>query len=65
MKRVTGEIDVRALGNYKFEFYVDDNATEDEIKQKVDDVCDYYINYKVEEGYEEYTEVCYSKKSGW
>ena len=62
MKRVTGEIDVRALGNYKFEFYVDDRATEEEIKQKVDEACDYYINYKVEEGYEEYTEVCYRKK---
>ena len=62
MKRVTGEIDVRALGNYKFEFYVDDSATEEEIKQKVDEACDYYINYKVEEGYEEYTEVCYRKK---
>ena len=62
MKRVTGEIDVRALGNYKFEFYVDDSTTEEEIKQKVDEACDYYINYKVEEGYEEYTEVCYRKK---
>ena len=62
MKRVTGEIDVRALGNYKFEFYVGDNATEEEIKQKVDEACDYYINYKVEEGYEEYTQVCYRKK---
>ena len=62
MKRVTGEIDVRALGNYKFEFYVDDNATEEEIKQKVDEACDYYISYKVEEGWEEYTEVCYRKK---
>ena len=62
MKRVTGEIDVRALGSYKFEFYVDDNTTEEEIKQKVDEVCDYYISYNVEEGYEEYTEVCYRKK---
>lgn len=62
MKRVTGEIDVRALGNYKFEFWVDDNATEEEIKQKVNDACDYYINYKVEEGWEEYTKVCYRKK---
>ena len=62
MKRVTGEIDVRALGNYKFEFYVDDNATEEEIKYKVDEACDYYINYEVEEGWEEYTKVCYRKK---
>lgn len=38
MKKVSGFIDVRALGHYDFEFYVDDNATDEEIKQKVDDV---------------------------
>lgn len=65
MKKVTGYIDVRALGHYDFEFYVDDNATEEEIKQKVDDVCDYYIHYDVEEGYEEYKEIRYRKKSKW
>ena len=65
MKKVSGCIDVRALGHYDFEFYVDDNATDEEIKKKVDDVCDYYISYDVEEGYEEYTEVCYRKKGRW
>lgn len=65
MKKVSGCIDVRALGHYDFEFYVDDNATEEEIKKKVDDVCDYYISYDVEEGYEEYTEVRYRKKGCW
>ena len=63
MKRVTGCIDVRALGHYDFEFYVDDDATEEEIKRKVDGVCDYYISYNVEDGYEEYTEIRYRKKS--
>ena len=56
MKKVTGYIDVRALGRYDFDFYVDDNATDEEINQKVEDVCDYYIDYDVEEGYEEVTE---------
>ena len=28
-------------------------ATDEEIKQKADEVCDYYIDYDVEEGYEE------------
>ena len=65
MKKVSGCIDVRALGHYDFEFYVDDNATDEEIKKKVDDVCDYYISYDVEDGYEEYTETRYRKKGSW
>ena len=51
MKKVSGCIDVRALGRYDFEFYVEDNATDEEIEKKVDDVCDYYISYGVEPGY--------------
>ena len=63
MKKVTGCIDVSALGHYDFDFYVDDNATDDEIKQKVEEACNYYINYDVEEGYEEVTEtVTYMRK---
>lgn len=65
MKKVKGSISVRALGHYDFEFFVDDNATEEEIKEKVDDVCDYYIYYDVDEGYEEYTEIRYRKKQSW
>lgn len=62
MKKVSGYIDVRALGCYDFEFYVDDDTTKEEIQKKVDEVCDYCINYDVEEGYEEYTEVRHRKK---
>ena len=50
MKKVSGYISVRPLGCYDFEFYVDDNATEEEIKQEVDDVCEYSMHYDVEEG---------------
>lgn len=63
MKKVSGYIYVRALGEHKFEFYVDDNTTDEEIKEKVNEVCEYSIDYDVEEGYEEYTKVCYRKKN--
>ena len=65
MKKVTGCIDVRALGRSDWEFYVEDDATDEEIKQKVEDACNYYIDYDVEEGYEAYTETCYRKKVSW
>lgn len=62
MKKVTGCIDVRALGTHNFEFYVDDNITNAEIAKLVDDECNYYIDYSVEEGYEPITEIVYKKK---
>lgn len=65
MKKVSWYISVRPLGCYDFEFYVDDNATEEEIKQEIDNMCEYSMYYDVEEGYEEYTEVRYRKKSDW
>ena len=44
MKKVSGYIYVRALGQYDFEFYVEDNATKEEIKKQVEDVANYYID---------------------
>lgn len=63
MKKVSGYIQVRPLGCYNFELYVDDNATDEEIKQKVNDQIQLSSCYTVEEGYEEYTEIKYRKKS--
>lgn len=65
MKKVSGYFSSRPLGCYNFEFYVEDNATKEEIKRMVDDACEYSMHYDVEEGYEEYTEVCYRKKGSW
>lgn len=62
MKKVSGCIDVRALGHYDWEFYVEDDATEEEIKQQVEDKCDYYISYDVEDGYEAVQVTEYRKK---
>lgn len=33
MKKVSGYISVRALGTYNYEFYVDDDTTDEEIKK--------------------------------
>jgi len=62
MKKVSGYISVRALGCHDFEFYVDDNATNEEIEAEVNRVMELSHHYSVEEGYEEYTEVCYRKR---
>lgn len=44
-------------------FFVDDNTTDAEIREKVDEVCEYSIGYIIEEGYEAHTEVVYRKKN--
>lgn len=63
MKKVTGYISVRALGTYNYEFYVDDNATDEEIEQKVAEHEQLSHWHDVEEGYESYTETKYRKRT--
>ena len=63
MKKVSGYVSVRALGCYDFEFYVDDDATDEEIEEMVEEKMQLSHHYSVEEGYEEYTTVSYRKKN--
>ena len=62
MKKVSGYISVRALGTYDYEFYVDDDATDEEIEQKVAEHEQLSRWHDVEEGYESYTETKYRKR---
>lgn len=62
MKKVSGCIDVRALGRFDFEFYVEDDATDEEIEEKVNDACDYYISYSIEPGYKKEMQEVYVKE---
>ena len=62
MKKISGYVSVRALGCYDFEFFVDDNSTDEEIEAMVKEKMQLSHHYDVEEGYEEYTEVHYRKK---
>ena len=62
MKKVTGYVSVRPLGCFDYEFYVEDNATNEEIEAQIDKMTELSMHYDVEEGYEEYTEVSYRKK---
>lgn len=61
MKRVKGYISVRALGCYDFEFFVEDDATDEEIDKKVTEICNYSVSYDVDPGYEAVQETVYRK----
>lgn len=63
MKKVSGYVSVRALGCYDFEFFVNDDATDLEIEQKVNDTMMFSCDYDVEEGYEECIGVSYKKRN--
>lgn len=54
MKKVKGAMTVHGLGTKPFEFFVPDNAGPKSIESKAHAVCNYSIEYEVEEGYDEY-----------
>ena len=62
MKKVTGRAGIRPCGDCDFEFFVEDNATKEEIEEKIDDYVRYYMYYNVEEGYEAVQETVYRKR---
>lgn len=41
MKKVSGYISIRPLGYYDFEFFVDDDTTDEEIQKEVDDMMEF------------------------
>lgn len=61
MKKVSGYIWVHALGEYKFEFYVEDDTTDEEIEKMAHDAADYGVSYRVEEGYVAEQQTVYRK----
>ena len=65
MKRVKGYISTRPLGSYDFEFFVEDSMTDQEIKNKVEDMLEFSMDYQVEEGYIAEQQTVYRKKYPW
>ena len=64
MKKVSGYINARPLGEFKFEFYVPENMTDEQIMKEIKDKYECYIYFETEDGYEEITETVtrYEKK---
>lgn len=65
MKRVKGYVSTRPLGSYDFEFFVEDSMTDQEIKNKVEDMLELSMYYDVEEGYVAEQQTVYRKQHSW
>lgn len=65
MKKVTFRTGIRALGDYKDEFFVEDNTPNEEIIQMIEDKSEYYLFFDVEEGYHEVQKTKYVKDGEW
>ena len=61
MKRVTFEYGCRALGYTDGEFFVDENTSDSEIQKQIEDMANFSIIFRTEDGYEERTETVYRK----
>lgn len=56
MKKVSGYINVRPLGEFNFEFYVPEDMTDEQIRKEIKKKYECYISFETENGYEEITE---------
>ena len=64
MKKVEYEFGCRALGYYKGVMYVTEDMTDMAIEQQIKNEADFGVwIHKMEDGYEEVTEVVYRKKN--
>lgn len=66
MKKVSGSLGARPIGDFDFEFYVPEDMTDDQIKKEIKSKYECYIYFDTEDGYEEVTETVtrYEKKGG-
>jgi len=62
MKKVSGYISVRALGTYEYEFFVEDDATKEEIEKIVKEKEQISRGYTVGEGYKKVNREEYLKE---
>lgn len=62
MKKVSGVFKAKGFGEYPFEFYVDDGATSEQIRNEVYKQTGVWLNWVVEDGYEAYTITKYRKR---
>ena len=65
MKRVKGYISTRPLGCYDFEFFVEDDVTDEEIKATVEDMVELSMDYSIEGGYVAEQQTVYRRKQSW
>lgn len=61
MKKVKFCTGIRALGDYEDEFFVEDNVSEEEIRRMIEDKCQHFLFFDVEEGYHKVQKTEYVK----
>ena len=66
MKRVKGYFSIKPIKADKFDFYVTDDTTDEQIKQILNDRCEVntkaFLHYVVKDGYKKLHKVKYTKQ---